>query len=99
MKDLLPFIIANYNYWASLFLVLIGLYGMIGKNNLMKKIIGMSIFQTAIILFFVSIGEKKGATIPIIEHGHGHGHAEHVVIDWSGDMSRTNNGSWIGDKK
>ncbi len=81
MKDLLPFIIANYNYWASLFLVLIGLYGMIGKNNLMKKIIGMSIFQTAIILFFVSIGEKKGATIPIIEHGHGHGHAEHVVIE------------------
>ncbi len=79
MKDLLPFIIANYNYWASLSLMLIGLYGMIGKNNLMKKIIGMSIFQTAIILFFVSIGEKKGATIPIIEHGHGHD--AHPVIE------------------
>lgn len=81
MKDLLPFIIANYNYWASISLMLIGLYGMIGKNNLMKKIIGMSIFQTAIILFFVSIGEKKGATIPIIEHGHGHGHDAHHVIE------------------
>jgi len=35
-----------------------------------KKIIGMNIFQTAIILFYVSIGAKKDATIPIIEHGH-----------------------------
>jgi multicomponent Na+:H+ antiporter subunit C len=32
----------------------------------------MSIFQSAIILFYVSIGYKKGATIPITEHGHGH---------------------------
>ena len=38
---------------------------MIAKNNLIKKLIGMSIFQTAIILFYVSIGVKEGATIPI----------------------------------
>jgi multicomponent Na+:H+ antiporter subunit C len=44
--------------------------------------VGMNIFQTAIILFYVSIGAKKGATIPIIEHGHGeelHGAASHVI--------------------
>jgi len=69
MDGLLPFIVAKYNYWASLILLLIGLYGMIAKNNLMKKIIGMVIFQTAILLFYVSIGVKKGATIPIIEYG------------------------------
>ena len=45
-------------------------YMPLSKNNLVKKIIGMSIFQTAIILFYVSIGAKTGATIPIIEHGH-----------------------------
>jgi multicomponent Na+:H+ antiporter subunit C len=42
----------------------------------------MNIFQTAIILFYVSIGAKKGATIPIIEHGHGEelrGAASHMV--------------------
>ena len=63
-------IIAKYNYWIYIFLMMIGLFAMITKNNLVKKIIGMSIFQTAIILFYVSIGTKRGATIPIIEHGH-----------------------------
>ena len=66
-------ILAKYNYWIYIFLMMIGFYAMIVKNNLVKKIIGMSIFQTAIILFYVSIGAKKGATIPILEH---HGHAE-----------------------
>jgi multicomponent Na+:H+ antiporter subunit C len=51
--------------------MMIGLYAMIAKNNLVKKIVGMNIFQTAIILFYVSIGAKRGATIPIIEHAHG----------------------------
>lgn len=48
--------------------MMIGLYAMITKNNLIKKLIGMSIFQTAIILFYVSAGVKDGATIPILEH-------------------------------
>ena len=71
MDTIVPYVIAKYNYWAAIVLLMIGLYGMIAKNNLMKKIIGMSIFQTAIILFYVSIGEKKGAAIPILTHGHG----------------------------
>ena len=45
---------------------------MIGKRNLVKKIVGLNIFQTAIILFFVSTAAKRGATLPIIEHGYGH---------------------------
>ncbi|MDF1614291.1 cation:proton antiporter subunit C [Desulfurivibrio dismutans] len=69
MDEIFHFIIGKYNYWASLVLLFIGLYGMIAKNNLMKKIIGMVIFQTAILLFFVSIGAKRGATVPIIEFG------------------------------
>ncbi|HET97991.1 MAG TPA: NADH-quinone oxidoreductase subunit J [Desulfurivibrio alkaliphilus] len=72
MDELFPFIIAKYNYWASLILLFIGLYGMIAKNNLMKKIIGMVIFQTAILLFYVSIGVKRGGTIPILEFGADH---------------------------
>lgn len=71
MDELFPFIFARYNYWAALILLLIGLYGMVAKNNLMKKIIGMTIFQTAIILFYISLGAKKGASIPIILEGHG----------------------------
>jgi multicomponent Na+:H+ antiporter subunit C len=71
VDELFPFIFARYNYWAALILLLIGLYGMVAKNNLMKKIIGMTIFQTAIILFYISLGAKKGASIPIILEGHG----------------------------
>ena len=46
--------------------MMIGLYAMIAKNNLVKKLIGMSIFQTAIILFYVSIGVEGRRDIPIM---------------------------------
>lgn len=70
METIFQVIIAKYNYWIYITLMMIGLYGVIAKNNLVKKIVGMSIFQTAIILFFVSMGMKKGATIPIVLHEH-----------------------------
>jgi len=71
---MLDFIIGKYNYWIYIILMMIGFYAMIGKKNLVKKIIGMNIFQTSIILFYVSTAYKKGgATLPIIEHAHGHG--------------------------
>lgn len=86
-------VIARFNYWIYVILMMIGLHAMITKNNLIKKLIGMSIFQTAIILFFVSVGAKEGATIPIVSHhgheaahtepGHGegeaHGHGHHEI--------------------
>ncbi|MCP4692155.1 MAG: cation:proton antiporter subunit C [Desulfobacterales bacterium] len=78
MDDLVSIIVSNLNYWAYITLMMIGLYAMIVKNNLVKKIIGMSILQTAIILFFISTGAKRNATIPIIEHAHG---AESHAID------------------
>ena len=81
MDDLLIFIINKYNYWVALILLLTGLYGMISKNNLLKKVISMSIFQSAIILFYISISAKKDATIPILEHGHNGHDTAHTVID------------------
>jgi len=53
------------NYCIYVILLLIGLWAMLAKRNLIKKLIGMSVFQTAIILFYVSIAVKKEATIPI----------------------------------
>ncbi|MDL1969380.1 MAG: cation:proton antiporter subunit C [Candidatus Desulfofervidaceae bacterium] len=68
---MLDFIIGRYNYWIYIILMMMGFYGMMGKRNLMKKLIGMNIFQTAIILYFISTGSKKGGTVPILpEHGH-----------------------------
>lgn len=66
----------NFNYWVYVILMMIGMHAMIVKNNLIKKLIGMTIFQTAIILFYVSIGVKSGATIPILEHAHGGHHGD-----------------------
>lgn len=63
-------ILGKYNYWVYIVLMMIGFYAMIGKRNLVKKILGLNIFQTSIILYFISTGAKRGATIPIVEHGH-----------------------------
>jgi multicomponent Na+:H+ antiporter subunit C len=53
---------------------------------LIKKIVGMNIFQTAIILFYVSIGVKKGATIPIIDHGHASAHQAVHAVDYANPL-------------
>jgi multicomponent Na+:H+ antiporter subunit C len=80
-------VIARFNYWIYVILMMIGLYAMITKNNLIKKLIGMSIFQTAIILFFVSMGVKEGATIPIItHHGDDEAHGESGDAGSGGDQ-------------
>lgn len=80
MDFLLSNFLAKYNYWIYIVLVMIGLYAMIVKRNLVKKIIGMNILQTAVILFYVSVGAKKKATIPILAHAHdGAEHAVHTA--------------------
>ena len=73
---------ARYNYWLYIVLMMIGLWAMIAKNNLVKKVMGMGIFQTSIILFYVSIGFKKGATIPILQAGHDHGEQVFQAADY-----------------
>ena len=77
MENIIALMGAKFNYIAYIVLMMIGLYAMIAKNNLVKKIIGMSIFQTSIILFYVATAYKNGASIPIIAHGHG---AEHHAV-------------------
>ncbi len=64
----------KYNYWTSIGIMLIGLYGTLAKGNLLKKLIAMSIFQTGIFLLYISFGDVgslsnwglRTATPPII---------------------------------
>jgi multicomponent Na+:H+ antiporter subunit C len=63
-----------WNYWAVIVLMMIGLYIMISRGNLVKKIMGMSIFQSSVIMFYVSMGKVAGGTAPILIEG-----AEDVV--------------------
>jgi multicomponent Na+:H+ antiporter subunit C len=80
-------LLERLNYCIYVILLMIGLWAMLAKQNLIKKLIGMSIFQTAIILFYVSIAVKEEATIPIYlpEHdphaGHSQAHGDHNASD------------------
>jgi len=65
-------LIANFNYVIVVILMMIGLWSMLAKKNLIKKCIGMAIFQTGIILFFISIGAKDNALIPILTEAANH---------------------------
>ncbi|PLX81008.1 MAG: NADH-quinone oxidoreductase subunit J [Desulfuromonas sp.] len=69
-------VVAKYNYWIYVILMMIGFYAMIGKRNLVKKLLGLNIFQTAIILLFISAGVKRGGGIPIVDK---HAALEHGV--------------------
>lgn len=57
----------KYPYVAAVALLMLGLYTMIAHRNLLKKLVGMTIFQTAIILFFLLTSVKREATLPILE--------------------------------
>lgn len=67
---------ARFPYWATAILLAVGLYGMIGKRSLVKQVIGLNIFQSAIILFFISGSLVDGATVPILYGAHGGGHVD-----------------------
>jgi multicomponent Na+:H+ antiporter subunit C len=57
----------NYPYLVAIGLLMMGLYTMIAQRNLVKKLIGMTVFQTAIILFFLLLSVKRDGTLPIVE--------------------------------
>ncbi|MDJ0914977.1 MAG: cation:proton antiporter subunit C [Desulfobacterales bacterium] len=75
-------LVSKINYWIYIVLMMLGLYAMMTKKNLVKKIIGMNILQTAVILFFISISAKNNATIPIIEHGQTSSHSGVQAVDY-----------------
>ena len=54
------------NYWAVIVLMMLGLYIVIAQGNLIKKIIGLNIFQTSIFIFYISAGKVQGGSAPII---------------------------------
>lgn len=56
-----------YNYWVFAILLMIGFYAVIAKSNLIKKLIGLSIFQSAVFLMYISMDKVEGGTAPIIQ--------------------------------
>ncbi len=60
-------IATHWNYLVVVALMLIGLYIVMSRQNLVKKIIGLAIFQTALFLLYISLGRISGGTAPIID--------------------------------
>ena len=67
--DLTNLGLSHYNYWISILLMMIGLYTVISHTNLVKKIIGLNIFQASVFIFYISVGKVTGGTAPIIAEG------------------------------
>lgn len=55
-----------FNYWAVVILMMAGLYILIARYNLIKKMIGLSLFQTSIFYLYITIGKVEGGTAPIL---------------------------------
>jgi len=58
-----------YNYWIVTFLMMTGFYVVISRGNLIKKIVGLNIFQASVLLLYISMGKISGGTAPIVTPG------------------------------
>lgn len=60
------FIVVKYNYLIVIILMMLGFYAVIARGNLIKKIIGINIFQISVFLFYISMAKVKSGTAPIL---------------------------------
>lgn len=96
MEPWIEFVLERYNYWIVIILMMTGLYTVYARGNLVKKIVGLNLFQTSVFIFYITMGKVAGGTAPIyiggeLDHaaeGHGESHEEssggHGVEDASG---------------
>lgn len=78
MDGWLEFALVRYNYWIVIVLMMTGLYIVFARGNLVKKVVGLTVFQTSVFIFYITIGKIAGGTAPIyiggeLDHGDGHG--------------------------
>ena len=60
-------ILAHYNYWVVIVLMMTGFYVVVSRGNLVKKIVGLNIFQTSVFLLYISMGKVENGTAPILD--------------------------------
>lgn len=57
-----------YNYWIVIFLMMAGFYVVIVRGNVVKKIVGLNLFQTSVFILYISMSKVQGGTAPIVEN-------------------------------
>ncbi len=65
----MSYVLDYYNYWIVVFLMMAGFYTVISANNLVKKIVGLNIFQTSVFMLYITMGKVTGGTAPIVAEG------------------------------
>ncbi|KAB7740295.1 Na+/H+ antiporter subunit C [Parvibaculum sedimenti] len=66
MDSVLSLISGHYNYWMGIVLMMLGLYVAISRGNLIKKVVGLNLFQTSVFMLYISMGKVTGGTAPIL---------------------------------
>jgi len=61
---------SHFSYWITIFLMVAGLYIVIARGNLIKKLVGLAIFQTSVYLLYIAPGKLIGGTPPILAEGY-----------------------------
>ncbi len=61
--------LGSFNYWIVIILMMIGFYAVIARGNLVKKVVGLNVFQASVFLLFISMGKVTGGTAPILDEG------------------------------
>ena len=59
----------HFNYWVVIVLIMTGLYVVMAQTNLVKKVLGLNIFQVAVFILYISVGKLAGGTAPILAEG------------------------------
>jgi multicomponent Na+:H+ antiporter subunit C len=59
----------HYNYWVVVLLMMAGLYIVISTRSYLKKVVGLNLFQTSVIIFYISMADVAGGVAPIIAEG------------------------------
>ena len=57
---------SSYNYWVVVFLMMLGLYITISRSNMVKILVGLTLFQTSVFIFYISLGKIRGGTAPVL---------------------------------
>ena len=68
ISNMMSSTIGIWNYWIVFLLMMIGLFLVIGRKNFLKKIVGLTIFQTSVFLLYITFGKIKGGTPPILNN-------------------------------
>ncbi|MDA0652846.1 MAG: cation:proton antiporter subunit C [Proteobacteria bacterium] len=63
-------VVGLYNYWIVAFLMMAGFFIVVAHGNLIKKLIGLNIFQASVFVLYITFGKVSGGTAPIVESGY-----------------------------